>query len=109
MKFQKFLFGCSLNGLSVAKYTDITDITPFGVKVGEERSIQLSVEKDGHAVSGFDSRFFFGSSEEEAQDGFRNWIESIVTDADAIYNKAAALGCVIDALRNDAHYIRQFD
>lgn len=104
MKFERFLYNCALKGLSVAKYTDVTDLTPHGVKVGEEHCIQLVVEKDNKALSGFDQQFFFGDSEVEVQQKFLDWLDEIVDSDDATYNKVNALNCVIEALRNDSHY-----
>ena len=78
MKFDKYVFGIALNGWSIAKYMDGEK-----VKIVAEHSDH---DDDGEMI--FDS-----------EDAYETWINGIVDDKTAIYNKAQALNLVLDALR----------
>ena len=92
-KFQKFVFGTALAGLSIEKRISATHI------VAENRTeFCISISVDGQKGKQFDSLFFFGGSEEEAEENYREWIDGIVDDDTAINNKAEAVRLVLDYL-----------
>ena len=78
MKFEKYVFGLALNGWSVAKYTS-----------GEE--IRIVAEHSDYANDG--EKTFPNENE------YICWIDGIVDDETATYNKALAVKLVLDALR----------
>ena len=79
-KFEKFVFGTFLNDKGVAKYKD-----------GKGR-ITLKIENVVRGVTqGFPVYF-------ENDDEYEQWIDNIVDDETAIYNKALALDRVISAM-----------
>lgn len=82
-KFEKFLFGTFLNSFGVAKYRD------------EKGRITLKIE---HAERGVTKGFpiFFDSESK-----YDIWIDNIVDDETATYNKAEAVNRVINAILDD--------
>ena len=79
-EFEKFLFGTFLNNKGVAKY-----------KV-EKGRITLQIENIYRGVFQGLPVFF------ENNDEYEQWIDNIVDDETAIYNKALALDRVISAM-----------
>lgn len=78
-QFQKYLFNTSINGVSVTK------------SVGEDGCIRLQIEGLNRRSSGHNSLIFVSQNE------FEDWIDEVVDDETAHYNKAAALKRVLDA------------
>ncbi len=79
-KFKKFLFNTFLNERGVAKYID------------EKGRITLKVEHASRGVFQGLPIFFENSNE------YETWIDNIVDDETAIYNKTLALDKVISAI-----------
>ena len=79
-KFEKFLFSTFLNDRGVAKYID------------EKGRITLKVEHASRGVFQGPPIFFENNNE------YEQWIDNIVDDETAIYNKALALDRVISAM-----------
>ena len=79
-KFEKFLFSTFLNNKGVAKYRD------------EKGRITLKIEHMGRGVFQGLPVFF------ENNDEYEQWIDNIVDDETAIYNKALALDRTINAM-----------
>jgi len=79
-EFEKFLFGTFLNNKGVAKYKD------------EKGRITLQIENIYRGVFQGLPVFF------ENNDEYEQWIDNIVDDETAIYNKALALDRVISAM-----------
>jgi len=79
-KFEKFLFSTFLNDKGVAKYRD------------EKGRITLKIEHASRGVFQGLSVFFENDNE------YEQWIDNIVDDETAIYNKALALNRVISAI-----------
>jgi hypothetical protein len=80
MKFEKYIFGTALNGWSIAKYTD-----------GE--CVRIVAEHSDFEDAG--ERTF------ESVDAYEAWIDEIVDDETANYNKAQAVNLVLKALRDE--------
>ena len=79
MEFEKYVFGTFLNGWGIAKYTD-----------GEEvRIVAEHSDYDNNGEMTFDS-----------EEAYETWIDEIVDDETAIYNKAQAVNLVLDTLRD---------
>jgi len=77
-KFKKYVFGISLNNISVAKY------------LYQDGSIEIVAEGSGCAKG----RIF------KSEELYDEWIDRLVDDETAIFNKAKALDIVIDALNS---------
>ena len=82
-KFEKFLFGTFLNDFGVAKYHD------------EKGRITLKVENVVRGVTKGFPVFF------DTEDEYGAWIDNIVDDETATYNKAESVNRVINAIFND--------
>lgn len=80
MKFEKYVFGTALNGWSIAKYT-------------EGDRVRIVAEHSDYGDAG--ERTF------DSAEDYEIWIDGIVDDELAIYNKAQAVNVVLEALRND--------
>ena len=80
--FEKYVFGISLNNLSVAKYSD-------GGKV------KIAVEKDGEKVTNSNELVF------ENQAEYEYYIDSHCDEQDQIYNTANALDDLILSITRD--------
>lgn len=80
MEFEKYIFGTALNGWSIAKYTD-----------GEK--VRIVAEHSDHEDAG--ERTF------DSADAYEAWVDGVVDDETAIYNKAQAVNLMLEALRNE--------
>lgn len=79
-KFEKFVFGTFLNNEGIAKYRD------------EKGRITVKVEhSSGGVVRGFPLHF-------DTDDEYEAWVDNIVDDETATYNKAMAVNLLIDAI-----------
>lgn len=80
MKFQRYLYSVSLNGLSIAKYAD-------GDKV------VLIAEKDGDAVSSYDELRFDDS------DKYIEWIDKLIGGRDEFSANAQIVNDVLEYMQ----------
>jgi len=81
-KFEKFMFGMRVSDNAVVKYTN------------EKGQIRIVREYDNCNESKVFEKMYFENQEE-----FENFIDSVVSDEDAVYNKANALWNLIDAMK----------
>ncbi len=81
MKFQRYLYNVSFDGLSVAKY------------VNDNNSITLIAEDEGEAVSGYTKQYF------DSNDDYINWIDNIIGDRDEVSADAQIVKDLLDEMK----------
>lgn len=81
MKFEKYIFGESVNGRSIAKY------------IGCNGEVKIVVEKNGESMDGYAQKYFKREADYEA------FIDAVTVEKDQIENKARAVNMLLDALQ----------
>ncbi len=96
------ILNTTLNGLEVIKCVEETKLP---LENSQEFSISVSVAKEIISESrfmkaqGYSTVMFFGETYEAANNEYLEWLDKVVSDDDATYNKARGVQCLLNELK----------
>jgi len=99
---ERTILDTKLNDLQVIKWVVETQLP---LENSQEFCIRVSVAQEvlnDHqfiSVKGYSTVAFFGENYERANEQYLEWLDTIVTDQDATYNKARGVHCLLDDLQ----------
>jgi len=103
---ERTILNTTLNNLQVIKCVEETKLP---LKNSQEFCISVRVANDvagdrwkspmQYGMPMFDSISFFGETYEDANSQYLEWLDSIVSDDDATYNKARGVQCLLNELK----------
>lgn len=102
ISIERTILNTQINGLDVIKHVEKTDLP---LKDSQEFCIGVSVAKElvsdnrFLAAEGFATIRFFGETYEDANDQYLEWLDTVVSDNDATYNKARGVQCLLNELK----------
>lgn len=103
MKIERTILNTRLNELEVIKTVEVTKLPKkqtqeFCVSVCVATEILSETRFKQPSALDYDSVSFFGETYEEANTKYLAWLDDIVSDEDAIYNKARGVQCLLNEL-----------
>lgn len=104
ISIERTILNTTLNGLEVIKCVEETKLP---LENSQEFCISVNVVTDILSDSsykradGFTNAAFFGETYELANDEYITWLDKVVSDEDATYNKARGVQCLLNELKAD--------
>lgn len=102
MEIERTILDTALNGLFVVKTVEKTELP---LKDSQEFCIRASVateilsDSQYRQAKGYSTVAFFGETYDEANTDYMKWLDSCVSDDDAITNRARGVKCMLDELK----------
>ncbi len=102
ISIERTILNTTLNGLDVIKCVEETKLP---LKNSQEFCITINVSKEILSstrfmrASGYSNIAFFGETYDEANAEYIKWLDKVVSDDDATYNKARGVQCLLNELK----------
>ena len=108
ISIERTILNTTFNGLQVIKTVEETKLPLknsqefcIGVKVASEVMGDKWQSPMHAGLPVFDGMSFFGKTYEEANAEYLEWLDKVVSDDDATYNKARGVQCLLNELKTD--------
>lgn len=100
---ERTILNTKLNGLEVIKCVEETKLL---LENSQEFCITVAVtegvlsDSNYKRAEGFSNVSFFSETYEDANEQYLEWLDKVVTDDDATYNKARGVQCLLNELKD---------
>lgn len=103
MKIERTILNTRLNGLEVIKTVEVTELPnkqtqEYCISVCVATEILSETRYKQPSAMEYCSISFFGETYDEANEEYVKWLDRVVSDEDALYNKARGVQCLLNEL-----------